>query len=54
MPGLADEIKRHPIVTFFVLPYVITWSLVPFRSSERPDRSSPLLSLHRWPEAAPG
>jgi hypothetical protein len=32
MPGLADAIKRHPIVTFFVLTYVITWSLVPFRS----------------------
>jgi hypothetical protein len=32
MPGLADAIKRHPIVTFFVLIYVITGSLVPFRS----------------------
>ena len=24
--------KRHPIITFFVLTYVITWSLVPFGS----------------------
>ena len=32
MPGLSDAIKRRPIVTFFVLTYVLTWSLVPFRS----------------------
>jgi membrane protease YdiL (CAAX protease family) len=32
MPGLSGAIKRHPIITFFVLTYVITWSFVPFGS----------------------
>jgi hypothetical protein len=30
MPGLSGAIKRHPIITFFVLTYVVTWSFVPF------------------------
>jgi hypothetical protein len=29
---LSGSIKRHPIITFFVLTYVITWSFVPFGS----------------------
>jgi uncharacterized protein len=32
MPGLSGSIKRHPIITFFVLTYVITWGFVPFGS----------------------
>src|SRR5215213_7301085 len=32
MPGVSRAIKRHPIITFFVLTYVITWSFVPFGS----------------------
>jgi uncharacterized protein len=30
--GFSRAIRRHPIITFFVLTYVITWSLVPFGS----------------------
>jgi hypothetical protein len=32
MAGSSPAIERHPIITFFVLTYVITWSLVPFGS----------------------
>jgi membrane protease YdiL (CAAX protease family) len=32
MPGISRGIKRHPIITFFVLTYVITWGFVPFGS----------------------
>jgi hypothetical protein len=35
-------IQRHPIVTFFVPTYVITWGFVPFGLLERLGRSSPL------------
>jgi hypothetical protein len=32
MPGISSVVKRHPIVTFFVLAYAIAWGFVPFGS----------------------
>jgi membrane protease YdiL (CAAX protease family) len=32
VPEISHAIKRHPIITFFVLTYVITWVFVPFGS----------------------
>jgi hypothetical protein len=32
MSRLSSLVKRHPIVTFFVLSYVLAWMLVPFGS----------------------
>ena len=36
---LSSEVKRHPIIAFFVLAYALTWPLVPLVSV------SPLLGL---------
>ena len=30
MSRLASVVKRHPIITFFVLTYAIGWGLIPF------------------------
>ncbi len=32
MPRLSSVVKRHPIVTFFVLAYAISWSRLPIES----------------------
>jgi hypothetical protein len=32
MSGLSSVVKRHPIITFFVLSYAIAWGFVPFGS----------------------
>ena len=32
MSGLLSVVRRHPIVTFFVLSYAIAWGFVPFGS----------------------
>ena len=30
--SLSSEVRRHPIITFFVLAYAIAWAFVPFGS----------------------
>jgi hypothetical protein len=42
MSAALRAIQRHPIVTFFVLTYVITWGLCRSGCSGRLGRSSPL------------
>jgi hypothetical protein len=32
MSSVSSVVKRHPIVTFFVLSYAVAWMLVPFGS----------------------
>src|ERR671921_1332834 len=32
MSRLSSVVKRHPIVTFFVLSYAISWGALPFES----------------------
>ena len=32
MTGLVNTVRRHPIVTFFVLAYAISWGALPFES----------------------
>jgi hypothetical protein len=32
MSSLLSVVKRHPIITFFVLSYALAWMLVPFGS----------------------
>src|SRR5918993_1347372 len=32
MSSLLSAVKRHPIITFFVLTYAIAWGFVPFGS----------------------
>jgi len=32
MSGLSSVVRRHPIITFFVLSYALAWMLVPFGS----------------------
>jgi uncharacterized protein len=30
--SVASVVRKHPIITFFVLSYVLAWMLVPFGS----------------------
>ena len=30
MSGISSVVKRHPLITFFVLAYAISWGLIPF------------------------
>ena len=44
MYRLLSVVKRHPIVTFFVLTYAIGWGLIRSGPSRQARRSSPPLS----------
>jgi hypothetical protein len=41
MSRLAGVVKRHPIVTFFVLTYAIGWGCIPFWTFAAFSPSSP-------------
>ena len=54
MSRLSSVVKRHPIITFFVLAYVLAWGATPGSPSGLTRRYSPPSSSFPSPRASQG